>query len=614
MKAATGLNRRGHRRPRRPRLAAPSQYAVSEPSRGPELNVARALLELTSSIHGDWSAAIRRTVQFEAEILHVERVSFWSFHEEHTLLRCDQGYVAGSRLFETGATLYRADDPVYFDAVLEARILVITDVSTDPRAAGLRAYCEARGIGAMLDVPVWAEGRLAGLICHEHVGSERRWTPSDKDFAMAAAQVVSSTLAARARTEAEAVARRAAFLNRVSRTVLPCLDSHEIGARAAALLVPKIADIARVFILNRQGVLERLASSCQPWLSKTLAEVDRDVAAKAEPARFAEQAVRQGQALLVPEITDPLLERHGVGGSVRAMFTKFGVRTGLAVPMQHARSTLGAITLFATDRHYGPEDVSLAREVADSVAAALENARLYELAREAIRARDDFVVLASHELRTPLASLQLILDRRLRGKNGRESESRESLKQDQAMARQVRRLTGLVERMLDAIRIQSEGISLSREACNLADIVERAVEGVRERAQRTDGSPIAAHLERGLVGMWDRAWLGKAVDALLDNAVKFGPQEPVDVVLRRDGPEALLTVRDGGDGIPPDRISSIFSPFERAVSKENYGGLGLGLFVAKAVVDAHRGSIHVTSRFGEGSTFVVYLPLGPPPG
>jgi signal transduction histidine kinase len=113
-----------------------------------------------------------------------------------------------------------------------------------------------------------------------------------------------------------------------------------------------------------------------------------------------------------------------------------------------------------------------------------------------------------------------------------------------------------------------------------------------------------------VTGRLDEARVAQVVRNLLDNAVKFGGGKPIDVTLSVDGGEAVLSVRDRGVGIPADRLSSIFHPFERAVPKEHYGGLGLGLYVAKAIVDAHQGSISVTSAPGEGSTFTVRLPLG----
>jgi signal transduction histidine kinase len=137
---------------------------------------------------------------------------------------------------------------------------------------------------------------------------------------------------------------------------------------------------------------------------------------------------------------------------------------------------------------------------------------------------------------------------------------------------------------------------------------------VRERAERIGpraraaGSTIAVDCPPSLTGTLDRARIENVIDALLDNAVKFGCGKPIDVSLRADGTWAELSVRDRGMGIPADRLSAIFKPFERVCPTEHFGGLGLGLYMAKAIVDAHGGSIAATSSPGEGATFVMRLP------
>jgi signal transduction histidine kinase len=118
--------------------------------------------------------------------------------------------------------------------------------------------------------------------------------------------------------------------------------------------------------------------------------------------------------------------------------------------------------------------------------------------------------------------------------------------------------------------------------------------------------------EAPVVGTWDAPQLELVVSNLIDNAAKFGAGKPVEVSVRRQGDDATLTVHDQGSGIPPDRVAHIFDAFARAVPPEHYGGLGLGLYISKAIVDAHGGRLTVESRPGEGSTFVASLPLNAP--
>jgi signal transduction histidine kinase len=420
-------------------------------------------------------------------------------------------------------------------------------------------------------------------------------------------QTVSAAIAARAHTDAEAAALRAAFLDVLSQVILSSLDAREIASRAVTLAVAKLADVSLVWVQGHNGTLECLASKhVDPTKQDIVVEAARAVTAEPERDTLPSLVVRQKQSLLMPEISPAVLDRHRVGGAQRDMFEKLGLCTAMAVPLAVAGNTFGAMVFFAAGRHYEAQDLTLAEDVASRVSAALENARLYEVARDAIRARDDFIVLASHELRTPLAALQLTTDVLLRDSK-RGTDAADASRCD-TLARQVRRFNALVEHMLEALDMRAEGVKLVTGPCDLVKVVEDCVRRVGERA-RWAGSTIVCPTTPSIVGRWDRARVEQAVNEVLDNAVKFGEGKPIEVALRVDGTEAVLTVSDHGIGIQEERLSSIFRPFERAVSREHFGGLGLGLFIAKAIVDTHGGAIAVTSRPGEGSTFSVRLPL-----
>jgi signal transduction histidine kinase len=573
---------------------------------GSERRMTRALLELASSTHGDWNTSIRQLVQFDAEMLHVERVNFWSFGDEEASIRCEAGYVASSRSFEHGATLLKSEQRAYFDAIRGSRMLSIEDVSADPRTSDLGEYVSLRGIASVLDIPVWVDGRLAGILCHEHVGAPRRWRPAEEDFALGAGQVVASTLVARAQTLAEAAARRAAFLDTISRQILPSLDTHEIAARVVGQVVPRFADLAMIWIVNQEGALELLTSThAQPALRDLVTQVAHAAAANPSSAglRF---VVAPGQSMLYPDISQTVLQRMDALQRERAL--QLDVRTYLAVPLTVAGATIGAMAWLASTRHYDSEDLALAEAVAERLAAGLENARLYEMARQAIRARDEFLVLAAHELRTPLTALQLFAhDVQPTASRGAAADAARGA----ALDRQIHRLSSLVERLCDAARMRAEGMVLALDSCDLAGIVRERASAASERRRR-GGSAIAIRADTPVVGRWDRTRMAQLVDELIDNAFKFGEGKPIEVALDSDGKNATLTVRDHGVGIASDRLASVFSPFERAVPKEHFGGLGLGLHVAKSIVEAHGGTIEASSRPGQGTTMIASLPIAAP--
>ena len=578
--------------------------------RNTERGAASALVQLARSLGPDWETSIRRIVAFDAQQLHVERVSFWSMRAESASLHLESGYVASLKSFEHGATLIEPDLPEFFAALREARVVDVRDVRTDPRCRGpgLRDYCAERRIASMLDVPVWVEGQLAGVLCHEHVGRPRHWSAREQDFATSVSQVVSSALIARAHSQAEAAARRAAFLDSLSRSLFS-LDPQVVVRGLLSVCVPAVADCMLVWLLNRKGVLECAGvRHADPRLEQVavLHAREREESGRTDIGTVG-YAMRRNQSVLVPKVTPTLMTRYGVTREDIARLRGMGLRSVLSVPIALGGARpFGVVTFVATCRHYDTDDLELGEAIVSRLASSLEHARLYGVSQEAIRARDELLELASHELRTPLTALRLATDRLVRTTRRRGHAG--DVEQCEKIAKHVGRFCALVEHILVALRIRSEGVTLERARCDLAEVVRGRVEHAAPRAQ-ADGSRIALDGPESVLACLDRRCIENAIDALLDNAVKFGKGKPIAVSLRVEGAWAALTVHDEGPGIPAERLPGLFGPFERAVPKQHFGGLGLGLYTAKAVVEAHGGSIDATSAPGEGTTFVVRLPL-----
>jgi PAS domain S-box-containing protein len=236
--------------------------------------------------------------------------------------------------------------------------------------------------------------------------------------------------------------------------------------------------------------------------------------------------------------------------------------------------------------------------------------------RAAVRVRDEFLSVASHELRTPITAMQLQADTLVRMLRRRPEESLASGKLSDsvgAVGSQIARLSELVETLLDVSRITSGRLELRpEEGVALGELAGEVVERWQQMASAA-GSIVEAELGAGegdIVGRWDRVRLEQVLNNLLSNAVKYGRGRPIALRVLRDADRAVVEVKDQGVGIAESDHQRIFERWGRAGSTKNYGGLGLGLWIASQIVSAMQGSITLESAPGQGATFRVVLPVG----
>jgi signal transduction histidine kinase len=367
------------------------------------------------------------------------------------------------------------------------------------------------------------------------------------------------------------------------------MDIEQVGAPVRLLLVednPGDADYVREALLGEQTF--RVALTHVPLLAKGLAHV------------------REGgvDAVLLDLSLPDSWELEGLS-RLRSMAPEVPI----VVLTGAANESLGVRAVAA-----GAQDYLLKSEVSGpllsrAVRYAVERHRLYGDAQRAIRARDDFISIAAHELRTPLSALVLLLtsaDRALHQDTS--STLIESIGERLTRAvRQTERLTRLVDNLLDVSRIETGQLALQLEPFNLFEAIEEHLQRCGGEAERA-GCTLELRATARPVGRWDRARVDQVLANLLSNAIKYGAGQAVVVNVEEDPSWARFSVQDHGIGIAPEDLVRIFGRFERSTSVRHYGGLGLGLYVARQIVDAHGGSIRMESHVGQGSTVIVELP------
>ncbi len=328
-----------------------------------------------------------------------------------------------------------------------------------------------------------------------------------------------------------------------------------------------------------------------------------------------------------PVLVSDVLEDRSLG-SLREVVLSEGIRACACIPLLHQERLLGRFMVYYDAPHeFSDEELHAAATVATQVVFALDRARAdaaitaflereraaRRQAEAANRAKDDFLAMLAHELRNPLGAIVnavSILDRT--GNEGPTSAQARTVAR-----RQTTHLARLLDDLLDVARIGRGQMELRSESVDLRDVARLAVEAQLHRIEDKRHDLTVSLAEEPVVVCGDAARLQQVVENLLNNASKYTPPGGAVwlTVCRRDR-EAIVSVRDNGPGIEPERLDSIFDPFapmNTAVARTQ-GGLGIGLTLVKRLVRLHQGTVRACSEGrGEGAEFTVRLPLAARP-
>lgn len=411
----------------------------------------------------------------------------------------------------------------------------------------------------------------------------------------------------RARAAAEDAAQRSALLADAGAVLNSSLDTSVTLERVVRQCVRVLADWCLLEIRHEDGSIHLAAAAHRdPELERAIQEGWRRYPPDPQAVAGLARVLRTGESQLMPVLPDALLVQAAKSSEHLALLRRLEMRSFMRVPMVTRLGVVGALTFVSSKPgRYGPRDLELARELAQRSATALDNARLYQEAQDAIRQREEFLSIAAHELKTPLTSIQLhvqMLRRRL---------PEDARRPVELFERQTVRLVTLVNQLLDVTRAGQGRLELRREEMDLAALAREVAARAREDLAAA-GCRLELSCAEPVVGEWDRLRLDQVLTNLLSNAMKYGKGRPIHLATSTNGRTARLEVRDEGIGIAPEDRARVFDRFERAVSSRHYGGLGLGLYISRQIVEALGGSIRVEGRPGEGATFIVELPLRPP--
>jgi PAS domain S-box-containing protein len=401
-------------------------------------------------------------------------------------------------------------------------------------------------------------------------------------------------------------------LAEASAVLASSLDYEETVAGLARLVVPDLADWCAVDVLDANGALQRLAvAHVDPAKVEWAHELWRRYPPNKEAPSGSYNVVRTGKTEFLPLITEEMLAAVEDPELLEIIHT-IGFTSVITAPLTVRDHTLGVLTLVTAEshRHYSEADVRLAEDLARRAAMAIDNARLYREAQDAVRMRDQFLSIAAHELKTPLTSMlgytQLVQRRTQREGTLNERDQRAL----RLVADQAERLNRMVASLLDLSRLETGQLSIERAPVDLRALAQRLVEEV----QPTLNHPrlVLEALPAPLMIEGDTLRLEQVLQNLIQNAVKYDPEgRPITVAVERRGALACVAITDQGIGIPEHAQAQLFSRFYRApnVDPQQISGMGLGLYVVKEIVALHGGTVEVASAEGRGSTFTLCLPV-----
>ena len=412
-----------------------------------------------------------------------------------------------------------------------------------------------------------------------------------------------------ARAEAEVSQRRATLLADASRVLSSSFDYQTTLAALVRLAVPALADYCALDIVEAEDKFERIGEAhADPTKTHMLREVATFPRSSLTAHHPLIRVITTGEPFLEPNITPAFIRLSFTEDSQRKIVEALGPISLICVPLVTSGKPLGALTLVTSSsgRRFNNGDLALAVDIARRAAIVVEHARLFHEAQQATRARDDILAVVAHDLRNPLNTVSMAASLMLENTPMDRPQER---RQVEIVRRAADRMNRMIQDLLDVKRLETGRLGIEPRSEPPAALIYDTLDMLRPLAASSTillESNVAENLPPVLA---DAARIQQVLSNLVGNAVKFTPRQGrITVCADRIDGEVRFAVIDTGPGIPAEQLPHIFGRFWQARSTDRRG-IGLGLAIAKGIVEAHRGRIWVESSVGLGSTFYFTLPV-----
>ncbi|HEX7941709.1 MAG TPA: ATP-binding protein, partial [Gemmatimonadaceae bacterium] len=400
------------------------------------------------------------------------------------------------------------------------------------------------------------------------------------------------------------------FLSNATKLLASSLDMMATLEQLANLAVPELADWCVVDVLD-DGQIERVAIAHSDRTKVgVVREWSQRYPADLQASGGIGEVIRTGRATYYPEFSDAQLVHVARDAEHLRLIRELGISSVIIAPLVAHGETFGAVTLIRAEsgHPYGQSKLETAIELGRRAGYAIENARLYRNAQDTTRAREEILAIVSHDLRNPLAAIDLGATIALESSD----IGPKARKHVETIHRSASRMGHLLGDLLDAASLRAGRLPMAMKNEDVAALVARVIEAHEELARKQGIELVCECPVQGARICGDRERLMQAFGNLIGNALKFcGRGDVVTVRARVADRRVAFEVADGGPGIADDELPHIFEPYWSA-KRHAKKGIGLGLYICKAIIEAHNGTISVDSKPGRGATFSIEIPLADP--
>ena len=488
----------------------------------------------------------------------------------------------------------------------DRRPAFLRDASSDSLV--MSPKLRARGIHALYGVPMERDGRVIGVA---HIGSVTAFEFSDEDkllFRTMVSRATSGVIKAGILSDLHKAEAAQRFLADAGKQLAESLDYETTLAKIARLAVPAVADWCVVDMVG-DGAIRRVALAHRdPDKEHQVRELETGYPFDPTLMSSVPQVIRTGRSDWNSDMSTQDLAGAARGPGHETLLRQLGTKSYIIAPIVSRAHVFGAISLVRADSSpgYSETDLGLAEDLARCAGTAIENTRLYAEARRAVAAREQVLAIVSHDLRNQLGVIATGADLLARKTEAGVTGS-DLAKPIETIRRTASTMQHLLGDLLDMASIEAGTFSFQPTALDIGPILEDACQA-HDASARARGLQLKLERVHTLNVLGDRTRILQVLANLIGNAIKFSNgQGTIGLTANVGEANVTVAVSDTGPGIPSEDLQRIFEPYTTSPRNEQ-SGTGLGLYIARAIVERHGGRIWVKSQPGKGSTFFFTLP------